>query len=137
VSGADLVGDVAKNDGDDCATADGGDEEGCAALGVASETAKRKSEDTVIALAWVIMRFLRHGTYIGKMHDSKKSTIMSMEIPPQLGRVALPVLVPMAAAIKIMIMVWKIMRTIRGLPPTYMKPAAAKRPIAKRPWAMA
>jgi hypothetical protein len=44
VSGSDVVGDVAEDDGDDCATADGGDEEGCAALGVATETAKRKSK---------------------------------------------------------------------------------------------
>jgi hypothetical protein len=40
VSGADLVGDVSEDDGDDCATADGGDEEGCTTLGVASETAE-------------------------------------------------------------------------------------------------
>jgi hypothetical protein len=57
VSGADLVGNVAENDGDDCATADGGDEEGCTTLGVASETAKGESEDTVIALAWVMPCF--------------------------------------------------------------------------------
>ena len=45
VSGADFVGDVAENDGDDGSTADGRDEEGGTALGVATETAERKSED--------------------------------------------------------------------------------------------
>jgi hypothetical protein len=34
---------------------------------------------------------------IGKMQDSKKSTIMSMLKPPQLGRLAPPVFVPIAA----------------------------------------
>jgi hypothetical protein len=45
VPGADLVGHVAENDGDDSTTADGGDEEGGTALGVATETAKGESED--------------------------------------------------------------------------------------------
>jgi hypothetical protein len=71
------------------------------------------------------------------MQDSKNSTIINNDKPPQLGRSVPPVFVPIAAAIKIMIIVWKIMSTIRGLPPKYMRPAAAKRPPAKRPCAMA
>jgi hypothetical protein len=45
VSGADLVGDVSEDDGDDRTTADGGDEEGSTALGVATNAAKRECED--------------------------------------------------------------------------------------------
>jgi hypothetical protein len=43
VPGANLVGDVAEDDGDDGTTADGGDEERCTALGVASKTCSLKS----------------------------------------------------------------------------------------------
>jgi hypothetical protein len=38
MSGTNLVGDVAEDDGDDGTTADGGDKEGGTALGVATET---------------------------------------------------------------------------------------------------
>jgi hypothetical protein len=45
VPGADPVGHVAEDDGDDGATANRGHEEGGAALGVATETAEREGED--------------------------------------------------------------------------------------------
>lgn len=43
--GADPVGDVSENDGDDGTTADGGDEEGGTALGVTTETAESEGEN--------------------------------------------------------------------------------------------
>jgi hypothetical protein len=54
VPGADLVGHVAEDDGDDGATADGGDEEGGAALGVAAETAEGEGEDDW-ELVWLLV----------------------------------------------------------------------------------
>lgn len=45
VPGANLIGNIPKNDGDDGTTADGGDEEGGTTLGVATETTKGEGED--------------------------------------------------------------------------------------------
>jgi hypothetical protein len=44
VSGADLVCDVSEDDGDDRTTANGGDEERGAALGVATNASQRQGE---------------------------------------------------------------------------------------------
>lgn len=43
--GANLIGDVSENDGDDGTTADGGDEERSTALGVATESTESERED--------------------------------------------------------------------------------------------
>lgn len=40
--GANLVCDIPENDGDDRTTTDGGDEEGCSTLGVATKTTERE-----------------------------------------------------------------------------------------------
>ena len=66
---------------------------------------------------------------MGKMQLSKKRTRESRATPPSPWT-------PIAAAMKIMIAVMKTMSTIRGLT-NIMKPAAAKRPMAKSPCAMA
>lgn len=85
VPGTDFISHVAENDGYNGSTADRGDEEGCSALGVATET----SHCSRLALCDMVkprIYDLRvRAKIIGKIHDSKTSTNMSMERPPQLG----------------------------------------------------
>jgi hypothetical protein len=63
------------------------------------------------------------------MQDSEKSTRESIATPPS-------PLTPIAAAMKIMMAVMKTLSTIRGFT-NIMSLAAAKRPMAKRPWPIA
>jgi hypothetical protein len=109
-AGPDVVRDVAEDNGTDGTTADGSNEEGGTALGVATQTAESECEDWTCMLVLEAEQGVGGGgmnLLMGKMQDSKKSTIMSMLRPPQLARTPSPVSVPMAAAMKIMMKVWK------------------------------
>jgi hypothetical protein len=73
VSGADLVCDVSKDDGNDRTTADGGDEERGAALGVATDTTYWL-DISFVGVREIGRTSRESAKMIGNMQDSKKST---------------------------------------------------------------
>jgi len=118
MAGADAVGHIAQDSGDDGAAADGGDEERRAALGVAAQAAQGQREDG------------REDAALEEEHQHQHRET------PQFAFLPWPVSVPMAALMNTMIRVWYASRMYRGFV-TYISPAAEKRPMAKSAWAMA